>query len=324
MLRRCVDSVLEQKIPFEYEIVISDDNSADDTWEIAEELASQHKEIKAFRFNTNDCAPLNRCQRCAFNQGNAYNNSTGKYFAHIDADDFFCEGTKVLEKQVLLLEQHPECSCCMANNYRLGEGEEATNALLDNPHSYDNGYVLSSEDYIANYWRIDHAFVFRRYVHENPTLLFGGYYDDTLITDYHVQFGDIVCLNDAGYVYVQRKQSIWNEVVAKGEHLVLGCSALYVPSLISHWKRTIHRSIWHRGQVLSVVQWILSNNHMENGNWSYLNDISTKPKLVSLLNKKLSWLDKVYLNALKWNIKILKHVSFEPLHWTYSYLMRPK
>ena len=52
MLRRCVNSVLEQKIPFEYEIVISDDNSADDTWRIAEELVSQHKEIKAFRFNT--------------------------------------------------------------------------------------------------------------------------------------------------------------------------------------------------------------------------------------------------------------------------------
>jgi len=55
----------------------------------------------------------------------------------------------------------------------------------------------------------------------------------------------------------------------------------------------------------------------------YLNGIREKPKLVSLLNKKLSWCDKVYLNALKWNIKILKHVSFEPLHWTYSYLMRP-
>ena len=323
LLERCVNSVLSQNLPFEYEIVISDDWSTDGTWEIAKSLEKKHTVVKAIQCNTDEFNPVNRCQRCGWNQCNAYRNSTGKYFAHIDADDFFCEGTEVLRKQVELLESHPECSCCMANNYRMDEGEETTNALLDNPHSYDNGYILPSEDYIANYWKVDHAFVYRRCAHEDPTLLFGGYYDDTLITDYHVQFGDIVCLNDAGYVYVQRKQSIWNEVVAKGDHLVLGCSALYVPSLISHWRKTIDRSIRHRGQVLSVVVWIMSNNRMEKGNWSYLNDIRIKPKLVGLLNKQLSWLDKVYLNALKWNIKILKHVSFEPLHWTYSYLMRP-
>ena len=263
---RCIDSILAQPLPFEYEIIISDDASSDGTWELAQEYAESYPQIQAIQCNTDDYHPMNRCQRCGWNQCNAYNHSRGKYFAHIDADDFFREGTEELKKQVELLEAHPECSCCMADNYWKIEREEQSSAMLDHPHSIETGGVLSSEDYIANYGKIDHAFVYRKYSHENPAELYGGYYDDTLITDYHIQFGDIVCLNDAGYVYVQSKQSIWNEVIIKGDHLVLGCSTLYVPSIVSRWRKAIYRSNRHRAQVLAVVQWVMSNNRLEEGN----------------------------------------------------------
>ena len=36
-LKRCVDSVLAQNIPFEYEIILSDDRSDDGTFELAKE-----------------------------------------------------------------------------------------------------------------------------------------------------------------------------------------------------------------------------------------------------------------------------------------------
>lgn len=323
LLERCVNSILTQRLPIEYEIVISDDNSSDETWEIARNFAKSYPMIYAIQCNTDDYRPVNSCQRCGWNQCNAYWNSRGKYFAHIDADDFFCEGTEVLKKQVELLESHPQCSCCMANNYRMNDGEDMDNASLDNPHPFKTGSVLSSKEYIRNYWKVDHAFVYRRYNHEDPTELFGGYYDDTLITDYHVQFGDIVCLNDAGYVYVQHEKSIWNEVIANREHIVLGCHSLYIPILIPFWKKTMYRSARCFCGVLSVIDWLLSGERMSDGNLAYLKSLPGHAKLIELVNKELTLVERLYLNTLKWNVKVLKHVSFEPFHWIFSFLMRP-
>lgn len=314
LLERCVNSVISQPLPFEYEVVISDDYSTDGTWEIARSLSERYVQVKAVQCNTNDYLPVNRCQRCGWNQCNAYRNSSGKYFAHIDADDFFCEGTEVLRKQVELLESLPDCSCCMANNYRLGDGEEAANAWLDNPHSFENGYIMASEDYIANYWKIDHAFVYRRYVHEDPTELFGGYYDDTLITDYHVQFGDIVCLNDAGYVYVQYKDSIWNEVVATNDSVVLN-AAMIVPALLPKWTELFLQSRNLLCQLLGVAKWIHLGHRLQEGNLAYLKGLPRQNKLVGMMNRDLSLAERVYLVLLILNLKMLKHVSWKPLYW---------
>ena len=34
-LKRCLKSILSQSLPFEFEIIISDDNSNDGSWEVA-------------------------------------------------------------------------------------------------------------------------------------------------------------------------------------------------------------------------------------------------------------------------------------------------
>lgn len=314
LLERCVNSVLAQNLPFEYEIIISDDWSTDGTWEIAKSLAKKNTIVKAIQCNTDDFNPVNRCQRCGWNQCNAYRNSTGKYFAHIDSDDFFMEGTDVLRKQVELLEQHLECSCCMANNYRLNEGEDLACAMLDNPHPFVTGFVLSSEDYIANYWRVDHAFVYRRYTHEDPTKLFGGYYDDTLITDYHVQFGDIVCLNDAGYVYVQYKNSIWNEVMSTKDNIVMN-PAMFIPSLLPQWGGLFCQSCNLRHLLLVAAELIRSGHRLQEGNLAYLKGLSRQNKLVGMLNRDLSLTERIYLVLRILDLKALKHVSWRPLYW---------
>lgn len=314
LLERCVNSVLSQNLPFEYEIVISDDWSTDGTWEIAKSLAKKNTVVKAIQCNTDDFNPVNRCQRCGWNQCNAYRNSTGKYFAHIDADDFFLEGTDVLRKQVELLEQHLECSCCMANNYRLNEGEDVDSALLDNPHPFKTGFVLLSKEYICNYWKVDHAFVYRRYNHGNPTDMFGGYYDDTLITDYHVQFGDIVCLNDAGYVYVQYKNSIWNEVVATKDGVAM-TAAMTIPALLPKWVELFRQSRNLLCQLLGTALLIHSGHQLQEGNLAYLKGLPSQNKLVGMMNRDLSLVERVYLVLLILNLKMLKHISWRPLYW---------
>lgn len=314
LLERCVNSILTQRLPIEYEIIISDDNSSNETWEIARNFAKSYPMIYAIQCNTDDYRPVNSCQRCGWNQCNAYRNSRGKYFAHIDADDFFCEGTEVLKKQVELLESHPQCSCCMANNYRMNDGEDMDNASLDNPHPFKTGFVLSSKEYIRNYWKVDHAFVYRRYNHEDPTELFGGYYDDTLITDYHIQFGDIVCLNDAGYVYVQYKNSIWNEVVSTNDSWAMS-AVMIIPSLLPKWVDMFRQSRNLLCQLLGVAKLIYFGHRLQEGNLAYLKGLPHQNKLVGMMNRNLALAEKVYLVLLILNLKMLKHVSWRPLYW---------
>ncbi len=314
LLERCVNSILNQSLSIEYEIVISDDHSTDDTWELAQNLAKSHSFVKAIMFNSDDYHPVNRCQRCGWNQCNAYRNSKGKYFAHFDADDFFIEGTSVLMKQIELLELHPECSCCMANNYILNDGENVSQVVLNSPHSFETGYVLSSEEYIAKFWKSDHAFMYRRFIDEDPTERFGGYYDDTLITNYHLQFGDIVCLNDAGYVYVRYEDSIWNEImVAKDVYAML--PIMIIPSLLPCWKNVYYNSRHTLYKLYGVVKLLLKGHKMEDGNLAYLRGMPNHNRLIGMMNRKLLLKEKIYLVLLIINLRLLKYFSFKPLFW---------
>lgn len=321
LLEQCVNSILAQFIPFGYEIVISDDCSTDGTWDIAKSLSEKYPVVKAIQCDTDSFNPLNRCQRCGWNQCHAYRNSKGKYFAHIDADDFFLEGTEVLRKQVELLEQHPECSCCMANNFWLNEGEGVDEVKLEHSGDFKTGQILPSEDYVRNYWRIDHAFVYRRYRHEDPTELFGGYYDDTLITSYHVQFGDIVCLDDAGYVYVKYEKSIWQEVVATEDHLLL-CPVVYIPNLLPSWSNAYYSSQKHICQLLVATKLVYSGFRLQEENYAYLNGLPRTTRLICLMNQELSLWGKCYLILLIFILKSLKHASCKPLYWLLSVMMK--
>ena len=314
LLERCVNSVLVQSLPFKYEIVISDDNSTDETWEIAKRLSDLHPQIKAIQCNTDDFSPVNRCQRCGYNQCNAYRVSSGKYFAHIDADDYFVQGTEVLKKQVELLELNPSCACCMANYYLLNDGEDVSDVVLACPNTFQTGQILPAEEYIAKHWRSDHSFVYRRNIEEDPTKLFGGYYDDTLITDYHLQFGNIVCLEDAGYVYVQYEQSIWHEVIASKDDKLM-CHIMYIPYLLPKWAKVYFYSRKHALQLLIAAKIIYLGHWLQKENYAYLREMPNKSKLVKLMNHDLNFCEKSKLALLIVYLSVLKFVPVKPLYW---------
>lgn len=79
-LKDSVQSILLQRdIGYELGVILVDDGSTDNTWEICEALAATDKRVRAFRnpHNQGISATLNRC----------LNLSTARYFARMDADD---------------------------------------------------------------------------------------------------------------------------------------------------------------------------------------------------------------------------------------------
>lgn len=304
-LRRCLNSILAQSLPFEHEIIISDDASNDGTWELAQEYAYLHPEIRAYSCDTTEFHPANASDRCGWNKCNAYQHATGKYIAHVDGDDFFLEGKDIYKQQVELLEQHPNCSCCMANNYNLNEGEDVSKVTIRHHEGFQTGEILSAEEYIRKYFREFQCFVYRRNIDIDPVKEYGGYYDDALITAHHLQFGDIVCLNDAGYVYVRSESSIWSQQVKCHDNVVFA-QAIYIAILIPKWKFVFHSAPNHLYAILIVIGLVQSGHKLRKDNLHWVERFDSY--LYHAFNRELSFLDKVHLFLLAFYIRFLKRI----------------
>jgi len=90
-----IDSVLRQTYQ-DFEIVITDDGSTDNTVEVIKNFTDPRIRLFCFGRNRGACEAANHCVE----------HSRGKYIAMLSSDDIFVEDK--LEKQVAFLEEHPD------------------------------------------------------------------------------------------------------------------------------------------------------------------------------------------------------------------------
>ena len=98
-LAETIESVLNQTYP-NFEYIIVDDCSTDNSWEIIQSYAAKDKRIKAFR-NELNCAIVE-----TRNRGLNHSSDDAKYFAIIDSDDVATPDR--LQSQVKFLEENPD------------------------------------------------------------------------------------------------------------------------------------------------------------------------------------------------------------------------
>ncbi len=138
-LERCVNSIIEQKMPFEdFEIIIVDDGSKDGTYKRALEISSRYPNISAY-------TQPNQGQSGARN--NALERAKGEYVWFVDADDYILPGSidklySIADKEHLdalyfLLQQHYEGEptptqqfVCRQTTLPVGEVISGTAAVL--------------------------------------------------------------------------------------------------------------------------------------------------------------------------------------------------
>lgn len=103
-IEQALDSVLMQKVDFEYEIIIGDDISTDRTREILLRYQQQHPDTIRLLLYETKMGP----------GGNLYNvlhNCSGEYVALLEGDDYWSAPQK-LQTQVDYLDAHPRCVLC--------------------------------------------------------------------------------------------------------------------------------------------------------------------------------------------------------------------
>lgn len=139
-LRPLLDSILKQQVNFEYEIVVDDDCSPDNSREIIREYAEKYPQIHPlYRDNNvggskNMFGVMNACQ--------------GKYIAILEGDDFW-ESENKLQYQVDFLEARPEYIGMTCNSWcEHGEVPTFTNVM----RTRTAPKVFSYEDFMARHF----------------------------------------------------------------------------------------------------------------------------------------------------------------------------
>lgn len=201
VVKRCIDSVLQQKTSFGTEVIVSDDRSTDGTREM---LITDYKDkvIPTF-FDSDKCNTNFTLERAGYNRLNGLKLAKGKYIIHTDGDDFFTS-TDLFQTMVDTLEAHPECSLCCQNYCKVSS--ENVNVphvpQIKNPILEKEG-IISAQSFFENVnFLVNSCYCARRGENFNSNNLWGGTYDDNYITARYIGKGQIAILNRCDFVYV--------------------------------------------------------------------------------------------------------------------------
>lgn len=98
-VRQCLESVIQQKTDFAFEVIVSDDGSTDGTGAVIQELSDLYPELVVPVLNKKN-------EGAVANYFKAHSLARGQYIAHLDGDDYFLPGK--LQMQADFLDAHPE------------------------------------------------------------------------------------------------------------------------------------------------------------------------------------------------------------------------
>lgn len=122
-----VESIIKQTYT-DWELVLCDDGSSDNTFDIAEEYQKKYPDKIILLKNEQNCGlpeTLNKCLKVA----------TGKYIARMDGDDISLPDR--LKKQIKFLEENPDVDCVGTGMIRFDENGDFDNVYpVINPDKY--------------------------------------------------------------------------------------------------------------------------------------------------------------------------------------------
>lgn len=117
-IRHCLQSLVDQKTNFDFEVIVSDDGSKDATRKIISEFATAYPSIVKPIFQEKNLGAFKNflfVHECA----------SGDFIAHMDGDDYALPGK--LQVQADFLDQNPQCNICW---HRMLLKNERTGALV--------------------------------------------------------------------------------------------------------------------------------------------------------------------------------------------------
>ncbi len=200
-LHQTIDSIVSQQCDFDFEILICDDCSTDNTLKIANQFQKKHPELIRVLEHAENLGGTKNWIR-------AIQSCKGKYIALMDGDDYFSDSTK-LKKQVEIMERDNTLVLCFHSVDEIYDDAPELNKTVSFEKEY---YDLG--DFIKNGWFVRTSSTFFRnnvisneipqWVHEYP------YRFDTILHVMLCQHGKAYNLKESLSVWRKHKQGMSN------------------------------------------------------------------------------------------------------------------
>lgn len=209
-IKDALDSFINQKVNFKYEIIINDDCSTDSTAQIIKEYAERYPQIIKPIFQKKNQYSKHRRMLIDILMPQA----NGKYFAICEGDDYWTDTNK-LQKQFDFMEANDEYSMCVTNAIIVDNNKNKVGEI----NTVDNNMTLTCEDFIlggGEYVATNSIFSRMKYIEQLPGY-FNNFSMDYLWQIFLSSIGKTYCFKEQMSAYRINTGSSWTDKIINDE-----------------------------------------------------------------------------------------------------------
>ncbi len=195
-IKQALDGFLNQKTNFDFEIIVGDDHSTDNTVKIVKEYAAKHPDIFKLILR-----PKNLGVQKNFTD--TINQATGEYIALCECDDYWTDPNK-LQKQVDYMDSNPKCSVCFHPVSVFFEGKNVDEEVFPIKERFSK---FNTEELIRENFIQTNSVMYRRQkkIHIPDNIMPVDWY----LHLYFAQFGEIGYIDKVMAAYRRHENGIW-------------------------------------------------------------------------------------------------------------------
>lgn len=224
--------ILMQQTTFPFIVVIHDDCSTDNSAEIIRKYATQHPDIIKPIFEEINCYQNGKWSEAEQKMQTAYENA--KYIAFCEGDDYWTDPLK-LQKQVDVLEQHPEYVFC-CHRYKILHEPDKTISLDYAQKYYTEGKdllvtpELQSRTWVTKVLSMVIRLDIYQHALQQAQSKYGFDCADTFVYYELLKLGKGLSLNQFMGVYRQQEGGIWasQNKLSQTRSNYLSCEKIYL------------------------------------------------------------------------------------------------
>ena len=266
-IAQALESVLIQRTKFDYEMIIGEDGSKDNTRKIVQDYQNRFPDkIRLFLNERKNVIYIDGIPTGSWNLVNNLKHAKGEYIALLDGDDYWTNPYK-LQKQVDFLDNHPECAICFHNvTVFHEEGEhEPFNHFSDNRKE-----IFTLKDLLRGNFIHTSSVMFRRGLFgEFPQWYYKCKMGDWPLHILNAQYGDIGYINQVMAAYRVHSMGVWsskNQIEMKIDSI---CAANKIRHVLNHkHKKNLNYTItqWYK-QIMRDIKFFAEKRDFDDASY---------------------------------------------------------
>lgn len=210
-IQQNLESILQQKTTYTYEIICGDDGSSDGTFEELLKWKGKYPDIiSVYQMPRDIQKKYEPIVRVSNNRVNLLKHARGEYVYFLDGDDFYIDNQKI-QIQVDFLEHNKKAVACGHPVKMVWDNESDKDKVIG--RIADKAVLINKYVYWSFIWLHADSFLYRNvFLKDKKRIeeIDKDFFDDNLITCYFLQYGDVLYCPRCMVAYRQFSSSSWN------------------------------------------------------------------------------------------------------------------